>query len=133
VFDAPAWAMKALVSTLAIGFLPALIFAWVFELTPEGLKRDADVPAAESIAPQTARRLDRAIIVVLACALVYFAVDKFVFQPRREAAAAPDSARAAAKTESIAVLPLSNEGGDKDQQYFADGTLREPHHGALAL
>src|SRR5262249_31028556 len=121
VFDAPAWAMKVLVSTLAIGFLPALIFSWVFELTPEGLKRDADVPAAESIGPQTARRLDRAIIVVLACALVYFAVDKFVLQPRREAAMAPDSALATANTESIAVLPLSTEGGDKDQQYFADG------------
>jgi len=120
VFDAPPWAMKALVSTLAIGFLPALIFSWVFELTPEGLKRDADVPEAQSIAPQTARRLDRAIIVVLACALVYFAVDKFVLLPRRETAAT-ESAQTAATTESIAVLPLSNEGGDKDQQYFADG------------
>ena len=55
VFGAPAWAMKTLVTMLAIGFLPALIFSWVFELTPDGLKRDADVPAAQSTAPQTAR------------------------------------------------------------------------------
>src|SRR5262245_26469811 len=99
VFDAPSWTMTAIVSTRAIGFIPALIFSWVFELTPAGLKRDADVPAAQSISPQTARRLDRAIIVVLACALVYFAVDKFVLLPRREAAATASAANSA-NTES---------------------------------
>src|SRR4249919_1960186 len=86
VFEAPAWVMKTLVGLLAVGFVPALIFAWVFELTPEGIKRDAEVKPEESIAPQTARRMDRMIIVVLALALAYFAFDKFVLLPRREAA-----------------------------------------------
>jgi serine/threonine-protein kinase len=117
-FDAPAWTLRAVILVLAVGFIPALVFAWVFELTPEGLKRDSEVPIEQSIAPRTARRLDRAIIAVLAAALVYFAIDKFVLAPHREAAAPEQVAK---KAESIAVLPLANEGGDKDQQYFADG------------
>ena len=84
-FDVPGWVLRALIIVLALGFVPALIFAWVFELTPQGLKRDAEVKPEESIAPQTARRLDRLIIVVLICALVYFGVDKFVLSPQRDA------------------------------------------------
>ena len=130
VFSAPAWAMKVLVTTLAIGLVPALVFSWVFELTPEGLKRDAEVPAVESIAPQVAHRLNRAIIVVLLLALGYFAFDKFVLAPQREHAIATQAKRAgeavAMKSEkripdkSIAVLPLANAGG-QDQQFFSDG------------
>ena len=55
VFEAPAWVMKALLGVLAIGFFVAVGFAWVFELTPDGLKRDAQVDPPESIAPRTAR------------------------------------------------------------------------------
>lgn len=87
-FDGPSWVLRIVVVTLAVGFLRALIFSWVFELTPEGLKRDEEVPPAQSIAPQTARRMDRLIIVVLLLALGYFAFDKFVLTPRRESAAA---------------------------------------------
>ena len=132
MFEAPAWIARAVVVALAIGFVPAMVVAWAFELTPQGLKRDADVPASESIAPRIARRMDRAIIVVLAFALGYFAFDKFVLAPRRELAIAAEAkkageatseaaATAKASDKSIAVLPLSNESGDKDQQYFSDG------------
>ena len=86
MFEAPAWISRSVVILLAIGFVPALVFAWVFELTPQGLKRDAEVSTQESIAPQTARRMDRTIIVVLLLALAYFGFDKFVLAPRREAA-----------------------------------------------
>src|SRR3954463_4734830 len=82
-FDAPSWALRTLVVSLAIGFIPALIFSWVFELTPAGLKRDEEVAPEESTAPQTARRMDRMIIAVLLLAVSYFAVDKFVLAPRR--------------------------------------------------
>src|SRR5450759_1618266 len=68
-FDVPSWALRGLIITLALGFVPALIFSWVFELTPQGLKRDEDVAAEQSIAPQTGRRMDRTIIVVLVLAL----------------------------------------------------------------
>ena len=57
---------------LALGFPIALIFSWVFELTPEGLKREKDVDRSQSIAPRTGRKLDFAIIALLAVGLVYF-------------------------------------------------------------
>ena len=135
VFEAPAWVMKAVVVVLAIGFFAALVFAWVFELTPEGLKRDSEVAPEQSIAPQTARRLDRMIILVLALALGFFAFDKFVLAPKREAALVADAAktvqaaRAAdnspASDKSIAVLAFANMSADKDNEYFSDGVSEE--------
>ena len=92
VFEAPGWVMKVLVALLAAGFVVALVFSWIYELTPEGLKRDGDVPPAESIAPQTARRMDRMIMVVMALALVYFAFDKFVLGGHRAPTAPSDAA-----------------------------------------
>src|SRR5512143_2009920 len=86
MFGAPDWLPRSVVILLAIGFVPALIFAWVFELTPEGIKRDAEVKPEESIAPLTARRMDRMIIVVLLLALTYFGFDRLVLAPRRDAA-----------------------------------------------
>src|SRR5437588_12904180 len=71
MFGAPEWLPRSVVILLALAFLPALIFSWIFELTPEGLKRDEDVAPEESIAPQTARRMDRMIIVILVLALAY--------------------------------------------------------------
>src|SRR5678816_3163228 len=71
LFDVPGWTLRALVVVLVLGFVPASIFAWVFELTPQGFKRDEEVRSGESIAPHTARRLDRLITVLLIVALVY--------------------------------------------------------------
>src|SRR6202171_1177181 len=88
MFGAPDWLPRSVVILLAIGFVPALIFSWVFELTPQGLKRDEDVPVDQSIAPQTGRRMNRMIIAVLVVAVAYFAVDKFVLSERREKSAA---------------------------------------------
>jgi adenylate cyclase len=108
MFGAPEWLPRTIVVLLAIGFVPAVIFTWVFELTPEGLKREEDVAPGQSITPRTGRRMDRIIIVVLVLALGYFAVDKFVLTPRREAAlvasAAPNQSRSIVGAKSIAVL-----------------------------
>src|SRR5512140_3209719 len=65
MFGAPEWLPRTIVVLLAIGFVPVMIFSWVYELTPQGFRRDADVSPDESIAPQTARRIDRMIIGVL--------------------------------------------------------------------
>ena len=123
MFGAPDWLPRSIVILLAIGFLPALIFSWVFEMTPQGLKRDEDVKPEESIAPQTARRMNRMIIAVLVLALGYFATDKFVLAPRR--AIAPNDSSSAASAKSIAVLPFENLSSDKENAYFADGIQDE--------
>jgi TolB-like protein/Tfp pilus assembly protein PilF len=132
-FELPGWALRGVIVVLAIGFVPAIALAWAFELTPEGLKRDADVPAGQSIAPQTARRMDRLLLVVMALALAYFAFDKFVLAPERAdaavAATADEPARnasaAAAQPKSIAVLAFANMSADADNEYFSDGVAEE--------
>jgi adenylate cyclase len=130
MFGAPDWLPRSIVILLAIGFIPALIFSWIFELTPEGLKRDEEVAPEQSIAPQTARRMDRMIIVVLALALGYFAFDKFALGPRRENAQSktalePNESRSIANAKSIAVLPFENLSDDKQNEYFAEGVQDE--------
>ena len=135
LFHSPDWIARSIVMVLMIGFIPAIIFSWVFELTPEGLKRDAEVTPEQSIAPQTARRMERMIIVLFAIALSFFAFDKFVLAPKREAALVSVATQAITekvaqqeKTEnekSIAVLAFDNMSADKDNEYFSDGVAEE--------
>ena len=124
MFGAPDWLPRSIVVLLAIGFVPALIFSWVFELTAQGIKRDQDVLPEQSIAPQTARRMDRMIIVVLLLALGYFAFDKFVLAPRSQAVRVPNQS-STSDSKSIAVLPFVNMSSDKEQDYFSDGLSEE--------
>ena len=73
----PDSAVTLVIALLAIGFIPALIFAWAFEVTPEVVKREKEVDRSQSIASDTCRRLERTIIAILSLALAYFAWDKF--------------------------------------------------------
>jgi hypothetical protein len=123
MFGAPDWLPRSIVIVLAIGLLPALIFSWIFEMTPQGLKRDEDVRPEESIAPQIARRMNRMIITALVIALGYFAVDKFVLAPRR--VLFPNDSSSSASAKSIAVLPFENLRDDKANAYFAEGVQDE--------
>src|SRR5206468_10795528 len=129
MFGVPEWLPRTIVVLLAIGFVPAVIFSWVFELTPQGLKREDDVAPEHSITPQTGRRMDRMIIVVLVLALGYFAFDKFVLAPRHEAAlvasAVPNEPKSVINAKSIAVLPFENLSEEKANAFFTEGVQDE--------
>lgn len=106
---------QVIVILLAIGFVPAVVGAWVFQLTPDGLKLDKDSGAATTPAA-TSRKIDRAIIATLAIAVSYFAIDKFVIG----AGPAID-----ASDMSIAVLPFDYGAVNEDDRYFIDGVTNE--------
>jgi TolB-like protein/cytochrome c-type biogenesis protein CcmH/NrfG len=129
MFGAPEWLPRTIVVLLAIGFVPAVIFSWLFEITPEGLKREEDVAPGQSITPHTGRRVDRMMIVVLVLAVGYFAFDKFVLAPSREAALvaniAPNESKSVVSAKSIAVLPFQNLSEEKANAYFAYGVQDE--------
>jgi len=131
VFGLSDMAIRTVVIVLGIGFVPAVILSWVFEWTPEGLQRDSEITAPTPVA--RARRFDAAIIAMLVLAVAYFAVDKFVLDPARDAAlesAAEERGRTESIVESfgdnsIAVLPFADLSPDGDQAYFSDGIAEE--------
>ena len=72
--------IKLIVVCLGIGLIPVVVLSWVFQFTPDGLKLDKDVDASSAPVQASTKKLDRVVIVLLGLALVYFALDKFVFQ-----------------------------------------------------
>ncbi len=133
IFRLDETSIQIVVIILGIGFIPALILSWVFELTPEGLKRDKDVDRSAPATVASGKGLDKIIIVILVLALGYFAVDKFIIDPARDIEII-ESATKQARTEalqdsfgdkSIVVLPFINMSADPEQDYFADGISEE--------
>jgi hypothetical protein len=117
----PPWFDGFVVSLLAIGFPIALIFAWAFELTPDGIKRTAAVDADESITAQTGSKLD----IVLVLALLIFATAMLVPKFMGGNSLPGMTSGGGVAEASIAVLPFADLSPDGDQEYFADGISEE--------
>ena len=121
----PDWTVTLVTALLIMGFPVALLFAWAFELTPEGIKPAKEVAPAESITHLTGRKLDFAIIGLLATALIFVVVDSYVLEAKPEQAeVAAEQAPAAEQVErekSIAVLLFDNLSGDAATEPFTKG------------
>jgi TolB-like protein/Tfp pilus assembly protein PilF len=117
------WIARWFVIACIVGFPFWIAFAWFYEFTPQGLKRESEIAPDDSVAHSTGRKLDKWIIAVLTVAVVLLLTNTFVW--RRGAGLDGGSVVAATPLKSIAVLPLINESGDAAQDYFSDGLSEE--------
>lgn len=136
LLSVPAWAGSLVVMLLTLGFVPALLFAWVYEMTPEGLKREKDVDRTRSITGESAHKINTLITVLLVIAIAGLVIDRLI--PEQETASPAATEQASSTSEapsqpltaddalaSIAVLPFDDLSPDQDQRYFTDGISEE--------
>ena len=144
IFDligADDWVLRAVASVLALGFIPVVVFAWAYELTPEGIRKEKDIDRSHSVTQQTAKKLDIATMVLLLAAIGLLALDRALPEkPAAESVSVPSSQSLAeqpstsdpglaavtkAEPNSIAVLPFADMSAEGDQEYFSDGISEE--------
>jgi TolB-like protein len=142
LIDAPNWVIQALFMLAAIGLPAVLVFSWVYEMTPQGLKRDHEVDPEQSITPETGRKLNRVITVFLVLVVAWFAFDEFYLERNTEELASsrtdeqsesdpgpimerPAEPTPAISSSSIAVLPFADMSPEGDQEFFSDGISEE--------
>jgi len=126
LLDLPGWLPKVVLWIGIFGFPLVVVFAWIYELTPEGLKRESEVPPNDPGVRRAARWLDYVIFGLLAMAVVFFAVHRFgPTQPTAPQSAETTAAMQLDQRPAIAVLPLDNLSSDPEQAYFADGLAED--------
>ena len=118
----PEWTTTMLVAFLLLGFPIAMIFAWAYEITPEGVLRTEDVPEAQSITTGTGQKINRMIITILAAAVVVLLVRNFLDVPDT---APPSAPLTQISDRSIAVLPFKNQSATSENAEFFAGGLHD--------
>jgi TolB-like protein/Tfp pilus assembly protein PilF len=124
VFDVSALGQRILVLIVVAGFPVALVLAWIYELTPQGIVKTDEVAPDASVTRQTGQKLNRAIIAALSLAVLTLLARQFWPHAPAAEATAPSPAPAA-NDKSIAVLPFDNLSDDKANGYFATGIQDE--------
>src|SRR5216117_2366562 len=126
-FNAPQWAMQIVILILVVGFPIALVFSWAFEITPEGIKRESEVEADESITHHTGRKIVALTIVlaVIATGLLIFQFVRARTWPERQSNGSTSPSAATLSNKSLAVLPFDNFSGDPQNAYFSEGVQDE--------
>lgn len=125
-FEAPAYISKTIIFILALGFPLWLIFSWVYEITPEGIRKTKSIKPEESITPETSNRLNKIIIGGLGLVIVLLAFNMLGNNQTDETSEIrKELASTDASDKSIAVLAFADMSPDKDQEYFSDGISEE--------
>jgi TolB-like protein len=119
--ELPATSVRLVLAILLLGFPLVLVFSWIYELTPEGLRREKDVDRSTSIVDRTAQKLDFVIIILLVVAIAGLVADRVIPERATEAI----GGNAAANAHSIAVLPFVNMSDEASNKFFSDGLAEE--------
>ena len=126
IFGLPEWAPRLVFLLLIVGLIPAMIFAWVYEITPEGVKKESEIDRSQSISGTTGKKLNVIIAMSLVLAVTLLIADRFTGVPDEEQVTAEGTDVATQDViRSIAVLPFVNMSSDEEQEFFSDGITEE--------